>query len=189
MEIPPQTVRLNDGRSAALRSLTARDAPQLIRYLLAMSAATEYMTRYPEEVDADPASQAARLSAAAQSRTNAFLGCFVQGRLVGNLGLYQAEDRLRTRHRCTVGLGVLPGWQGLGIGTALLRGALDCARAAGYEQMELTVVTENAPARHLYEKLGFAVTGAIPHAYKNKAGRYYDFYYMVCPLAAEPPQP
>lgn len=179
MDLPPQAVRLKDGRAAVLRSLSALDAPLMIPYLLALAASTEYMPRYPEEVDADPASQAARISAAAQSRTDAYLGCFCAGQLVGSLGLYPVERHLRTRHRCEVGLGVLPGWQGLGIGKLLLQRALDAAPSAGYEQMELTVVTENTPARSLYEKLGFSVTGTIPHAYKNKAGRYYDFYFMV----------
>ena len=182
MEFPAQAVSLKDGRAAVLRTLTAGDAPQLVAYLLAMAADTEYMTRYPEEVDTDPARQAARLTDAAQSPGRAFLGCFAEGRLVGNLGLYPAGGFLRTRHRCELGLGVLPGWQGLGIGTLLLRAAHSAARTAGYEQMELTVVTENLPALRLYEKVGFTATGTLPRAYKNKAGRYYDFYFMVCPL-------
>lgn len=182
MELPAQAVRLKDGRSAVLRSLAAGDAQQFVGYLLALAAATEYMTRYPEEVDTSFSRQAARLTSAAQSPGRAFLGCFAQGRLVGNLGLYPTEEFLRTRHRCQLGVGVLPGWQGLGIGTLLLRGAQNAARTAGYEQMELTVVTENRPALRLYEKAGFAVTGTLPRAYKNKAGRYYDFYFMTCAL-------
>ena len=103
MEFHAQAVNLKDGRAAVLRSPLAQDAGEMVRYLQAMAAGTEYMTRYPEEVDADAARRAAGLADAARDPRRAFLGCFAQGRLVGNLGLYPVGETLRTRHRCELG--------------------------------------------------------------------------------------
>ena len=55
---------------------------------------------------------------------------------------------------------------------------LASAKAAGYEQAELEVVSTNEAAVGLYQKLGFQVTGTICHALKYKDGSYADFLFM-----------
>jgi ribosomal protein S18 acetylase RimI-like enzyme len=56
------------------------------------------------------------------------------------------------------GVGVIPARRGAGIGEQLMRGLFGQARDLGSRQMVLEVITENAPAITLYEKLGFQVT-------------------------------
>lgn len=68
---------------------------------------------------------------------------------------------------------------GMGIGTALLREILTAAKAAGYEQAELEVVSTNAPAVGLYRKLGFEDVGTMPRALKYQDGTYADFLLMA----------
>ena len=67
----------------------------------------------------------------------------------------------------------------MGIGTALLSEILTAAKAAGYEQAELEVVSTNVPAIVLYKKLGFEVTGTTPRALKFQDGTYADFLLMT----------
>ncbi|MBO1752043.1 GNAT family N-acetyltransferase [Actinotalea sp. BY-33] len=62
----------------------------------------------------------------------------------------------RTTHRHIVDLAVLPAHQGRGIGTVLLHGVLEQAAAEGVP-VRLTVRADNAGARRLYARLGFAV--------------------------------
>ncbi len=83
------------------------------------------------------------------------------------------------RHRCTVGISLYRAFWGMGIGTALMGEILQYAKTAGFEQAELDVVSTNAPAIALYQKMGFEVTGTIPHAFKYKDGSYADFLFMV----------
>jgi ribosomal protein S18 acetylase RimI-like enzyme len=46
--------------------------------------------------------------------------------------------------------------RGSGLGRALVEGAIERAAARGCQRIELDVDDENAPARALYERLGFA---------------------------------
>lgn len=56
---------------------------------------------------------------------------------------------------------IVPEVQGGGVGTTLLRGLLDRARASGANAVELHVLQLNR-ARQLYERLGFAVVEVEP---------------------------
>jgi ribosomal protein S18 acetylase RimI-like enzyme len=55
------------------------------------------------------------------------------------------------------GVGVIPARRGAGIGEQLMRGLFGQADDLGAREMVLEVITENAPAISLYEKLGFEV--------------------------------
>lgn len=54
-------------------------------------------------------------------------------------------------------IAVLPAWSGQGVGTLLLTGALQAAKAR-YSAVVLSVRTSN-PAKALYERVGFVVVG------------------------------
>jgi len=55
------------------------------------------------------------------------------------------------------GVGVIPARRGAGIGEQLMRGLFGQARDLGSTEMVLEVITGNAPAISLYDKLGFEV--------------------------------
>jgi GNAT superfamily N-acetyltransferase len=55
------------------------------------------------------------------------------------------------------GVGVIPVRRGAGIGEQLMRGLFGQARDLGSTEMVLEVITANAPAISLYDKLGFEV--------------------------------
>jgi GNAT superfamily N-acetyltransferase len=59
-------------------------------------------------------------------------------------------------------LHALPGHQGIGAGTLLMRAAEDWARAQGETQLYLYVLEGNAPAIGFYERHGWQFAGAEP---------------------------
>ena len=63
------------------------------------------------------------------------------------------------RHAGRLGMGLLPAWRGRGLGRRLAAAAIDAARAAGMERIELEVFASNERAIALYERLGFAREG------------------------------
>ena len=64
------------------------------------------------------------------------------------------------------------------IANRMLQTLLDCARACGYEQVELEVVADNFRAVPLYLKHGFQVYGTRPHALRYPDGSYASEYLM-----------
>jgi putative acetyltransferase len=101
--------------------------------------------------------------------------------IVGNLGLNltAASRSLRRRHVADLGMSVRDDWQGRGIGTAMMRAALERAdRWMGVLRIELTVFTDNAAAIALYRRHGFVVEGTH-RAYALRDGVYIDAFAMA----------
>jgi len=103
----------------------------------------------------------------------------IAGEVVGNLGLHAAAKSPRRRHVGYVGMAVRDDRQGRGVGTALLRAAIELADGwLNYQRLELTVYTDNLPALHLYRKFGFTIEGTC-RAYAFRDGSYVDAYAMA----------
>ncbi len=103
----------------------------------------------------------------------------VEGEVVGNLGLETSPNRPRIRHAGTIGMAVRDDWQGRGVGTELLRTALDLAdNWLNLSRLELSVYTDNAAGIALYEKFGFEREGTH-RRYAFRGGEYVDAYSMA----------
>jgi ribosomal protein S18 acetylase RimI-like enzyme len=79
-------------------------------------------------------------------------------------------------HGGVLGVGVLQDYRGQGIGTALIRAAIDMARATGLTRIELTVREQNARAIELYERLGFVREGVKRNAVRVDG----DYENLIC---------
>ena len=102
-----------------------------------------------------------------------FLGAWVDGELVGMVGL-QGRYRAKERHNATImGLYVAPEHANLGLGAALFMALLNRARQLpDLEQLDLTVTQGNETAQSLYTRHGFTVFGVHPDAIKVNDQRY-----------------
>lgn len=105
------------------------------------------------------------------------LAC-VEGEVVGGLGLETYPTRPRRRHVASLGMMVHDDWQGKGVGTALMRAAVDYAdKWLNLSRLELEVFVDNEPALRLYKKFGFQIEGRlVHHAFRD--GEYVDSYFM-----------
>jgi putative acetyltransferase len=100
-----------------------------------------------------------------------------QGRLIGRVGVLRNEQPNR-EHMASLGSTVARDSRGQGVGRALMARALSWVRAnPSIERVELEVVSENAPAIHLYESFGFETEGVRRRAMK-KNGRNFDLLLM-----------
>jgi RimJ/RimL family protein N-acetyltransferase len=85
----------------------------------------------------------------------------------------------RARHVANAGFIVMPEWRNRGLGRLLGAVMLDYAKELGYRSVIFNLVfSENLAARHLWEKLGFRVLGAIPGAVRTNDGKYQDALIM-----------
>jgi L-phenylalanine/L-methionine N-acetyltransferase len=107
--------------------------------------------------------------------------------LIGSAGMHASGDSPRRRHVLGLGMTVAKGWQGRGVGTALMAALIDYAdRWAGVLRIELSVYTDNAPAIALYRRFGFVEEG-VGRAFALRDGAYVDAL-MMARLHPSPPQ-
>lgn len=102
----------------------------------------------------------------------------VDGEVVGCAGLHP-EQRPRRRHAASIGMAVHDGWQGQGVGRALMCALLDVAdNWLQLRRVELTVFADNAHAIALYESVGFLKEGRLA-GYAFRDGEYVDAWAMA----------
>ncbi len=142
---------MRGGGSVTIRRSRPEDAEAHIANWSAIGAErvfvmTEQFSRTVDEVraqfrDADPARAL-------------WLAAEVDGRVVG--GANVARGRFaKNAHTADFGIAILAAYRGRGIGEALLRSALEWARAVGIRKMTLGVFATNERAIRLYRKFGF----------------------------------
>ncbi len=86
-------------------------------------------------------------------------------------------------HRATLGMGILRAYTGRGHGRRLLETAVRWARdEGGLAYIDLGVFSGNAPARRLYERMGFVVIGMREDAFRLDAGPVIDDVQMALRL-------
>lgn len=98
--------------------------------------------------------------------------------VVGHADL-RGYRKATARHRALMGMGVSRGFRRAGVGTALVEGMLAWAdQQRGFEYVDLWVLSDNQPARRLYERLGFSVCGEIKDMFRVD-GKVCDYTMMV----------
>lgn len=154
------------GLSVEIRRLTAGDweAYRSIRLEALQSAPEAFGSSFGEERLLTPEDWSAR---AAGDDHRVMMGAFAGQELQGMAGLIR-ERRAKTRHKGSiVSVYVPPVARGKGVARQMLTALLAEARTmAGLEQITLAVVSDNTPARALYESLGFQVYGTERRALK-----------------------
>ena len=98
------------------------------------------------------------------------IGAVVDGKVVGSAGIEPLGDKEKLRHRADFGIAVEKAYWGEGIGRALTLACIECAKQAGFSQLELEVVAENAAAVRLYEAAGFREYGRTPRGFLSRRG-------------------
>jgi ribosomal protein S18 acetylase RimI-like enzyme len=111
------------------------------------------------------------------------VGAFSGSHLAGVAGFYVQAGPKHAHKGMLWGMYVRPEYRGLGVGQMLVEAIIDHARER-VELLQLFVVSDNLPARRLYEGLGFVEYGVEWHATKHR-GHYHDDVMMALPLVLE----
>ena len=99
----------------------------------------------------------------------------------GVLGMYKSGANYPGlgSHVASATYVVRPAAQGKGVGRALVEHSLAMAQRDGFTAMQFNyVVSTNAPAVALYTKLGFAIVGTLPDAFRHRQLGLVDAYVM-----------
>ena len=110
-------------------------------------------------------------------------GAFHDSKLVGIAGLLIGKGQKEAHKGRLVGMYVRPSARKVGVGRRLVETIIEFARQR-VELIQLAVVSDNEPARRVYERLGFVEYGLEKKALKQD-GRYYDEVLMAKDLKPE----
>ena len=173
-----KTELLAGGVELLVRNAVASDARALRETMQRTHAQTDYLLSYPDEQSVDVNKRLARWrngaqwtmrSSSSQSSMDASWEaqesqqCAVGARLRTGRALGSASSR-------STG-----GWES---GRVLMEASIDCARQAGYTQLELEVVADNERAVSLYRRAAFEEYGRNPRGYRSAAAGYQELVHM-----------
>ncbi len=137
-----------------------------------MAATPGLLASQPGELTDERFAQ--KIAALSRAENGCFLVAETAGQLVGH-GMLDPLPLAAIRHVVHSTSVAHLGWQGMGVGRALLSRLIEWARATpAVEKIELHVRSSNEQAQALYRKLGFAEMGRWRRRIKIGPGQYLD---------------
>jgi len=163
-----KTIKLKDGKTCILRNGTAEDGQAVFAVFNLTHGQTDLLLAYPDENSFTAEQEADFLKAKTESENEIEIVAEIDGKIVGTAGIECANPKYKMRHRAEFGIAVDKNYWGLGIGRELTKACIECAKTAGYLQLELGVVSENDRAIALYESFGFEEFGRNPRGFRSR---------------------
>lgn len=173
-----KTVSLKDGRSCLLRNGTAADGQAVLEVFNRTHEETDYLLTYSDENSFTVSQEGDFLQKQTDSANAIEIIAVVDGVVAGTAGIDALGMRDKIKHRAVFGIAIAKAFWGLGIGKYLMEACMECARKAGYIQLELEVVAENERAVEMYKKAGFIEYGRNPKAFRLRTGEYQELIDM-----------
>lgn len=177
-----QKVILKNGKEALLRNGNKADGKEVFEVFNLTHAETDYLLSYPDENSYDPEQEAQFLEEKTNSSNEIEIIAVVDGKIAGTAGIESVGKKYKLQHRAELGISVLKEFWGLGLGKALMNACIQCAKKAGYKQLELNVVAENERAVALYKSFGFVEFGRNPKGFNSRTSGYQELVYMLLEL-------
>jgi RimJ/RimL family protein N-acetyltransferase len=177
-----KTIKLKDGRTCILRNCTAEDGRAVLDVFDLTHRQTDWMLTYPDEMSFTLEQEAKFLQDRADSPDEIEILAEIDGRVVGTAGISRVGTKDKVKHRAEMGISVDKDFWGLGIGRALTRACIECAKEAGYAQLELDVAAQNERAIALYESEGFAQYGRNPKGFRSRYSGWQELVLMCMEL-------
>ena len=177
-----QKIVLKNGLEALIRNGDAPDGAAVFETFNLTHAESDYLLSYPDENSYDPEQEAQFLAKKTNSPNETELVAVIDGRIAGTAGIEAVGSKYKVKHRAEFGISILKEYWGLGLGKALAKACIQCAKEAGYVQLELNVVAGNERALSLYKSLGFVEFGRNPRGFNSRTGGFQELVYMLLQL-------
>lgn len=163
-----KTITLRDGSECTVRSCTGEDAEAVLDVFIRTHGQTDYLSSYPDENTITIEQEREFLQKRAESSIETELLAQIDGVIAGSAGIRCIGEKYKLRHRASFGISIDSAYRRLGIGKALTEACIECAKKAGYTQLELEVVADNEAALSLYRKMGFTEYGRNPKGFRSR---------------------
>lgn len=169
---------IKNGMECCLRNADENDGQLVLDNFNLTHAQTDYLLTYPDENSFDVMQESQFLKKKTDSENEIEIIAIVNDMIIGTAGIEAVGTKYKVRHRAEFGISVLKEFWGLGIGQALMTSCIECARSAGYSQLELNVVAENVRALSMYKQAGFVEYGRNPQGFNSRMTGFQEVVYM-----------
>ncbi|MBO7566533.1 MAG: GNAT family N-acetyltransferase [Bacteroidales bacterium] len=177
-----KTITLKNSATCTLRNADYPDGGAVLDVFLLTHSQTDYLLSYPDENTFAAEDEARYLKDKTDSPDEIEILAEIDGKVVGTAGFSKVGKHAKIKHRAEFGIGIDQKYWGLGIGKALTEACIECARKAGYRQLELQCVAENQKALNLYRSLGFIEFGRNPMGFNSRNSGFQELVMMRLPL-------
>ncbi len=165
-------------QAPSIRRFEPADWPAVWRLLHATFLAGDTYAFAPESTEAEIHRAWVELPAAT------YVACSADGALLGTYFIKPNQPGLGA-HVCNCGYVVTPEAQGRGIASALCAHSQAEALSMGFRAMQFNlVVATNERAVRLWQRLGFALIGTLPGAFRHQRLGFVDAFVMFKTLVA-----
>ncbi len=171
-----KTFNAKDGRRVILRVPRWEDLGDLLELINSLVEEeadilrTEKVSR-EEEID-----WISKTLASIEKDDAFYLVAEVDGKVIASSDIHPCVGF--ARHVGVLGIIIRNGFRDVGIGTEMMITLIERAREMGLKVLTLSVFASNKRAIHVYERVGFTVTGRVPKKF-FKGGEYIDELIMV----------
>ena len=180
-----RVITLKNGKSCTLRNGTGEDAEDVLSVFVATHEQTDFLTTYTDEMLITVDEEREFLDNKTDDDRGIEIIAEVDGKIVGTAGIECIKNVDKLRHRASFGISIDKENWGLGIGRGLTEGCIECAKKAGYTQLELEAVAENESALALYRSAGFVEYGRNPKGFKSRISGWQELVLMRMELNGE----
>ncbi len=146
------------GEEVTLRTALPEDAGAILKTIKSTSPERSYVLM--EQYGKNPESEKEYIRRMDREE-NLLLVAVINDSVVGSLGALQADEgeNPQTGHILRVGLHLAESYRGLGIGSEMLKYAIEWAKEHGFKKMEASIFTSNKRSLHLFSNAGFQEEG------------------------------
>lgn len=162
-----KNIILKNGKMCLIRNAVRDDAQEVLNIFLSTHEQTDFLSSYKDEITFDVTLEEQFLTEKENSDKEVYLCAVVDSSIIG-IGSLNQKGQNKIRHRAEFGMAIEEDFWGIGIGRALAMSCIECAKNAGYLQLELEVASENSKAIALYESIGFVEFGRNPRGFISR---------------------
>lgn len=173
-----KVITLKNGMECRLRNGTESDGQAVLDVFNLTHGETDYLLSYPDENSFTAEQESQFLKEKTESKNEIEIVAEVNGKIAGTAGIDAIGSSCKVRHRAEFGINIAKEFWKMGIGRALTEACIECAKNAGYTQLELDVVAENDRAVEMYKKFGFVEFGRNPKGFNSRISGFQELVYM-----------
>jgi len=163
-------VRLKDGRVVVLKLYDSEKKEKLVEFYASLSPTALRWGLPPYDRK--------RVERWTMQEDSIMLLALLDDGIVGHAFIFQQAWNERLKGNWELLIYLHQGFQGAGLGTAMMRRIIELARDRHAHRLALSVVADNVNAVKLYGKVGFQHEGLRREEYLGEDGKYHDMVEM-----------